>query len=357
LFRRTKNAMSKVAPEPETMDRMAPPPIIANLTFGGTILVQEWEGQQRGMICSPAGMFTSQKCMQACCCPSCLHLDFTYVTGSDDKAVSVETKPASCLQRMQPHYTVSLKDYTKLAEDKHSQSHIESLRKRGKSDAEIAKIYPKKVLVGQSRKKGSPEGCGCPCPKSYKNNGAKGCAGMFYASWGVKMPEEEGGGDAFYVKNKGQCCKVCTECPACDNCSQFVKGNICMQYKVPIYDSKETVVAYVVQTTPLIPTTCCTADPGPTIQMAIHKADPSRQFSEEDLARLSLFMFSLRPNVPGGGGGPYFIQKISNMFLYKAGWLLGYYQSDVKTEYLTIKQAFNAEIAGFGDIMEKIRGK
>ena len=62
-------------------------------------------------------------------------------------------------------------------------------------------------------------------------------------------------------------------------------------------------------------------------------------------------------NKPGGGGGPYFIQKISNMFLYKAGWLLGYYQSDVKTEYLTIKQAFNAEIAGFGDIMEKIRGK
>lgn len=351
--------MSKVAPEPQEMDRMVPPPIIANLTFGGTILVQEMDGVQKGMMCSPAGMFTSQKCMQACCCPSCLQLDFTYVTGTYDKAVSIETKAGSCLSRMQPHYIVSLKDYTKLAEDKRSQSHIEALRKRGKSDADIAKIYPKKVFVGESRNKGAPEGCGCPCPRSYIIKGkVKGCGPAFYATWGVKMPKSEGGGDAFYVKNKGACLKRCTECPSCDNCSQFTKGNFCMQYKVPVYDSKETVVAYVVQTTPLIPTTCCTADPGPTIQMAIHKADPSRQFSDEDLARLSLFMFSLRPNVPGGGGGggAHFIQKISNMFLMRAGWLLGYYQKDVQTEYLTIKQAFNAEIAGFGDIMEAIRG-
>ena len=112
-------------------------PVIANLTFGGTILVQEMDGVQKGMMCSPAGMLTSQKCMQACCCPSCLQLDFTYVTGTYDKAVSIETKAGSCLSRMQPHYIVSLKDYTKLAEDKRSQSHIEALRKRGKSDADM----------------------------------------------------------------------------------------------------------------------------------------------------------------------------------------------------------------------------
>ena len=41
----------------------------------------------------------------------------------------------------------------------------------------------------------------------------------------------------------------------------------------------------------------------------------------------------------------------------KVGWLLGYYQTDVQTEYLTIKQAFSAEIAGLGDIMDTIHGK
>lgn len=359
--------MTKVAPEPQEMQRMVPPPIVANLTFGGAVLVTENKDGPKGMICSPMGMITTQKCIQACCCPGCLTLDFTYVDGSYEKAISVETSNGGMCKCMQPHYKVSLKDYTQLAEDSHSKSHIESMRKKGKSDEQIAKLYPKKVLVGESRKKGGQEGCGCPIPRSYRDYGKRGCGPKFYATWGVKYPAGQGGHDAYYVKNKGACLKVCTTCPSCDNCSKGIaKGNFCMNYKVPIYKNvmdktgrvqSETVVAYVVQTTPLIPTTCCTADPGPTIQMSIHKADESQEFSDEDIARMALFMFSLRPNVPGGGGGTHFIQKLSNMFLYKAGWLLGYYQKDVQTEYLSVKQVFNGEVAGFGDLMEKIRGK
>ena len=314
-----------VAPEPEAMERepLVQPPIVANLTFGGMILVAEQGGQSKGLMCNPMGMITPMKFLTACCCPDCLQMDFTYVDPGYQKAISVETKPGSCLRCMQPHFAVSLKDYS------------------------ADKMKPVRTPVGVSRKKGKPEGCK---QKSYK----KPCG--YYAQWGVRYPASQGGGDAFYIKNKISCFK-CLTCPECDHCGMFVKGKFCMNYRVPIYNPQKQVVAHVVQTVPLVPMSCCQATAGPTLQMSIHKADATTQFSDEDVARLSMFLFTLTPNVPGGGGSVYFIQKLINMFLYRAGWLLGARMNDVEVEYLTPRDVFNGEVAGFGDILDKIRGK
>ena len=46
-----------VPPVPEEMDRMVPPKMIANLTFGGAVLVQE----DSGMLCSPMGTVLCEK--------------------------------------------------------------------------------------------------------------------------------------------------------------------------------------------------------------------------------------------------------------------------------------------------------
>tara|TARA_B100000768_G_scaffold146861_1_gene140115 strand:- start:250 stop:474 length:225 start_codon:yes stop_codon:yes gene_type:complete len=46
-----------VPPVPEEMDRMVPPKMIANLTFGGAVLVQE----DSGMLCSPMGVVPCEK--------------------------------------------------------------------------------------------------------------------------------------------------------------------------------------------------------------------------------------------------------------------------------------------------------
>ena len=164
-------------------------------------------------------------------------------------------------------------------------------------------------------------------------------------------------------------------------------------------------VAYVVQTVPLCPTSCCTADTGPTLQMAIHQhPDFTGKLSEDDISRLSLFMFTVPPNIPGapggGSGGPInIIGKFSNLLLAKTGWALGFGMTEVETEYLTFKQVspfylnasrlpltslpafqdtptyflhpiaftlppfslppqvFNGEIAGIGNFLEAMRGK
>ena len=53
-------------PVPEEMERtLAPPPILANMTFGGAVLIQG----ETGMLFSPMGMVTKEKVMQAICCP------------------------------------------------------------------------------------------------------------------------------------------------------------------------------------------------------------------------------------------------------------------------------------------------
>ena len=127
------------------------------------------------------------------------------------------------------------------------------------------------------------------------------------------------------------------------NCSEGItEGKMCMNFKNPIYDQNNQKVAYIVQTVPLFPTSCCTADTGPTIQMAIHQHPDysGPPLSQDDIHRLSLFMYTVVPAVPGGGnGGPaYFIGAIGNMLLMKTGWALGFGQTEVETEYLTFKQ-------------------
>jgi len=135
---------------------------------------------------------------------------------------------------------------------------------------------------------------------------------------------------------------------------------MCMNFKNPIYDQNNQKVAYIVQTVPLFPTSCCTADTGPTIQMAIHQHPDysGPPLSQDDIHRLSLFMYTVVPAVPGGGnGGPaYFIGAIGNMLLMKTGWALGFGQTEVETEYLTFKQVFNGEAASIGDLLQSIRG-
>ena len=92
--------------------------------------------------------------------------------------------------------------------------------------------------------------------------------------------------------------------------------------------------------------------------MAIHQhPDYSGELSEDDIHRLSLFMYTVVPSVPGGGnGGPAtFIGKIANMLLMKTGWALGYGQTEIEEEYLSFKQVFNGEVASIGDLLQAIR--
>ena len=207
------------------------------------------------------------------------------------------------------------------------------------SDAQIAKLYPKKVEVA----------------KTVKTK-AKCCQP---ATWGVAHVEG-GNGFLFQIKNKPKFCGALLACPMWKNCSEGItQGNFCMNFKNPIYDKNNQKVAYIVQTVPLFPTSCCTADTGPTIQMAIHQHPDysGPPLSEDDIQRLSLFMYTVVPSVPGGGnGGPaYFIGKISNLLLMKTGWALGFGQTEVETEYLTFKQVFNGEAASTGDLLQSIR--
>lgn len=206
------------------------------------------------------------------------------------------------------------------------------------TDAQIAKLYPKKVVVAKTYK--TKKKCGQP------------------ATWGVHTPGVSG--LLFQVKNQPKCCGQLMACPMWKNCSEGItEGKMCMNFKNPIYDKNNQKVAYIVQTVPLFPTTCCTADTGPTIQMAIHQHPEysGPPLSEDDIHRLSLFMYTVVPAVPGGGnGGPaYFIGAIGNMVLMKTGWALGFGQTEVETEYLTFKQVFNGEAASTGDLLQSIR--
>ena len=118
-----------------------------------------------------------------------------------------------------------------------------------------------------------------------------------------------------------------------DNCQKgMLKGRPCMAFKNPVYDTSGAKVAYVVQTVPLLPVGPCCADAGPTIQMSIHKApEYAGTFDEADVARLSLFLFTVTPNLPGQGGGPtLFVGKIANALIAKIGWALGHGQSGVE---------------------------
>lgn len=326
---------AQIAPDAEEMDRaMTAPPICANLTFGGAVVVQN----EVGMFCSPMGMVTLEKCMQACFCPDCVQLSFSYTNGSYTEGLQIDSKPAGCCGK--PYFTVSLKDYSTPAGDEAgsvTKAAIKNLRSQGKSDELIAKLYPAKEVVGKSAGRGQGSG----------------------GTWGVKMAD---GSKKFYIKNKPGACKAMCGCPMMDACTKGIaKGRFCMNFKNPIYDESGNKVAYVVQTVPLIPVAPCAADMGPTIAMSIHKAEGAPEFGAADVARLSLFMFMVTPNLSGPGlpkGGPaFFIGKIANMLVVKLGWALGYGQTEVEVEYITVKEALNGEIGGIGDFLDQIRGK
>ena len=337
---------SQVAPEPPAeipapmeMERLVAPPILSNLTMAGAVLVKG----ESGLLCSPVGMVTTKKMIQACCCPDSVQLALAYTNGSYTNGIQIDSHPVSCCGGA-PHWTISKKDYTTPADEKEagpiSRQAINKLRSKGKSDAFIAKLYPKKEVLAKT----VAEKRGCCSSKP----------------WGIVVADQPG--FAFVVKNKPVGCRGCFECPTCDACSNGVlEGRFAMNFKNPIYNHEGVKVAYVVQTVPLIPTSCCTADAGPTLQMAIHK-HPSydAELSEDDISRLALFMFTVKPNVPnrnGTSGGPVnLVGRLANMVLVKTGWALGFGMTEVEKEYLTFEQVFNGEIASIGDLVDAIRG-
>ena len=316
-----------VAPVPEEMDRLEPPKMLANLTFAGAVLVQEGSG----MLCSPMGMVTCEKALQYCCCPSCVQIAFAYTNGTYSRGVQVDSKPGGCCGK--PHWAISYKDYNAPAGEEDlgpaGKAAVATMRGNGavrtcmrispahgrqltasralsrwhamrpssrcvartvcrQTDAAIAKLYPKKVVMAKTVRKD------------------KCCGGI--KSFGVSVTDGSSKGLAFQVKNKPLCCGQCLACPMWNNCCKGIKeGNFFMNFKNPIYDQNNQKVAYVVQTVPLFPTSCCTADTGPTVQMAIHQHPDysGPPLSQEDIHRLSLFMYTVVPAVPGGGnGGP-----------------------------------------------------
>ena len=327
--------MAAVAPEKsEEMERMVAPPIVANLTFGGIMYTQGGVG----MLCNPMGMISLDKCIQACLCPDALQAAFAYVDGKYSEGFQVDTKPAGCCGG--PHFTVSLKDYSQVEDQPNmlQKVAIEQMRKTGVTDAKLAIAFPKTTVVGKSKDK--------------KAGGAGGV-------WGVVDAD---GAKKFNIKSGCDCGKQLCGTPLTDNCKKGIaKGNMCMNFRNPVFDPDGNKIAVVVQTVPLIPTGPCCADMGPTVQMRIEKADANTQLSKEDIARLALFMFAVKPNMgpPGGlpkGGPVYFVgQILPAMMLGKIGWALGYGMKGVEQEYIGFKGFFNGEAAGIGDFLEKIR--
>ena len=296
-----------VAPQnEEEMERaLDAPPVCANLVAGGAMFVVG----ETGFLCSPMGMVSITKCIQKCCCPERMQLAFAYTSGDYAEGVQVDQVTPACCGKM--HFTMSDKDYTQPAGEEAGfiqKKLIEQARSQGMADDKIAKMFPKKILLGKSKTKGGG-------PK--KKGGA-----------GVTLPDGE---NHFYLKGGNKMCG--DPCAPTKMCKMgILKGKMCMNFKLPVYNQEEQIVAYVVQTVPLIPSGCCCARPGPTVQMAIHKTSHEQEMSPEDAKRLGLFLFTVKPNVgPAPGGGPmYFINKIIDptsplgMKIWNhVGWTLG----------------------------------
>ena len=299
-----------VAPQnEEEMERaLDAPPVCANLVAGGAMFVVG----ETGFLCSPMGMVSLEKCCQKCCCPDRMQLAFAYTSGDYAEGVQVDQVTPACCGKM--HFTMSDKDYTQPAGEEAGliqKKLIEQARSQGMADDKIAKMFPKTIVLGKSKARGAG-------PKM----------GLGQAQPGVTLAD---GTKYFWMKGKQSCCKnPCVECKLCKE--GIGKGRFCMNFKVPVYNQEEQIVAYVVQTVPIIPTGCCCARPGPTVQMSIHKTSHEQEMSPEDAKRLGLFLFTVKPNVgPTAGGGPmHFINKIIDptsplgMKIWNhVGWTLG----------------------------------
>lgn len=329
-----------VAPQNEEMERaLDAPPVCANLIGGGTMFVVG----ETGYLCSPMGMVSFAKCVQRCCCPERIQLAFAYTSGDYTEGVQVDQVTPTCCARDKMHFTMSDKDYTQPAGEEAGfvqKKLIKQARDQGMDDSKIAKMFPKKIVLGKSLASGAG-------PK--KNEGA-----------GVMLPD---GTRRFYIKaGKTMFCQTCPM--PYKNCREGVaKGRFCMNFKVPVYNQEGEIVARIVQTTPIIPLGCCTADAGPTVQMSIHKNSHDQEMSPEDAKRLGLMLFLAKPNLMNEGGwtpgGPsHFIGKLVGPLIWmKVGYLLGKQTKGVEVEYLTFSQFFNGDAFTIGDFVDRIRGK
>jgi len=337
-----------VAPQnEEEMERaLDAPPVCANLVAGGAMFVVG----ETGFLCSPMGMVSITKCIQKCCCPDRMQLAFAYTSGDYAEGVQVDQVTPACCGKM--HFTMSDKDYTQPAGEEAGfiqKKLIEQARSQGMADDKIAKMFPKKILLGKSKKLGA----------GPKNKGGTG----------VTLPD---GANHFYLKGGNKLCG--DPCAPTRMCKMgILKGKMCMNFKLPVYNQEEQIVAYVVQTVPLIPSGCCCARPGPTIQMAIHKTSHEQEISPEDAKRLGLFLFTVKPNIGvdlfGGalGGGPmYLLGKIigdpqttpaAAKIWNSVGWTLGVKNKGVEMEFLSFGQFFNGDAFTIGDFVDRIRGK
>jgi hypothetical protein len=331
-----------VAPQTEEeMERaLDAPPVCANLVAGGAMFVVG----ETGFLCSPMGMVSITKGIQKCCCPHQIQLAFAYTSGDYAEGVQVDQVTTGlCTKKI--HFTMSDKDYTQPAGEEAGfvqKKLIEQARSQGMADDKIAKMFPKKIVLGKSKKTGAGPN---------KKGGA-----------GVTLPDGE---NHFYLKGGGKLCG--DPCAGTRMCKMgLLKGKMCMNFKLPVYNQEEQIVAYVVQTVPLIPSGCCCARPGPTVQMAIHKTSHEQEMSPEDAKRLGLFLFTVKPNVgPTAGGGPmHFINKIIDptsplgMKIWNhVGWTLGVKNKGVEMEFLTFGQFFNGDAFTIGDFVDRIRGK
>lgn len=254
--------------------------------------------------------------------------------------------PASCCGK--PYYKISLKDYTQVQAEEDmtgvagaiAKKAVKSMRDKGVSDAKIALTFPKTTVVGGT---------------FVKNHG--GVFGVEDIRKGLPYENKP----KYIVKNKPSCLKALCTFPAMDNCKKgILRGNMCMQVKTPIFNaSDQSKVATVVQLVPLFPIGPICAAPGPTMQMSIHK-EPGVELEPEDVARVALFMYTVRPNLPPDtSGGPVKLvgAVLGNPGLSIMGWALGYAMENVTTEYVSLKQVMNGEVAGIGDFLDRIRGK
>ena len=165
-----------VAPQnEEEMERaLDAPPVCANLVAGGAMFVVG----ETGFLCSPMGMVSITKCIQKCCCPDQIQLAFAYTSGDYAEGVQVDQVTPACCGKM--HFTMSDKDYTQPAGEEAGfiqKKLIEQARSQGMADDKIAKMFPKKILLGKSKKLGA----------GPKNKGGTG----------VTLPD---GANHFYLK-------------------------------------------------------------------------------------------------------------------------------------------------------------
>jgi len=242
--------------------------------------------------------------------------------------VAVEQVPAPCCGK--PYYKISKKDYTAVIASPGmlQKPLIENMRNSGASEKAIAKAFPETEFLGRSK--------------------------ATRTKYIVKDDKKK---VSFETRVKWMCCAGGCMQPV-NNCFDgILKGHLCAQVRTPIWNQEGVKVAHVVQLVPLYPVTPCCADFGPTLQMSIHREEGGPELDQDDLARLSLFMFTVKPNLgPNGGPMPFILKVLGSMALTKMGWALNFGLSNVETKFVTLRDVMNGEIAGIGDLVNRMRG-